>query len=378
MPSDKPRERWIDVAKGIAIILVVFLHAAFPVVTDVHVWHWVDYSAVLESFRMPLFFFMAGIFASRVLAMRLRDVIDLRVLKFSWLYVLWSIITGVVVVWGVFHALQLPGHVGELLMDSSGPNGATWFIFAIALYFLVGWFARKLPFAVQLSLAFVLTMLCESGLVVDPASSWGKVGKYFFFFLLAAQIGPRLREFVPRLRLWHTLIAPVVYAALVVVARWQGWLGTDSSSAQHLVVWFLLSVLAVAAGCSAAVLLARWAAFDWLFQLGSRTLYVYLLQWYPLAAGWLIISSIDVIPPLLEPFLVPLLTAFAIVVSLIIHRLTKRAAVLYDQPAWLHLPRRWVTRAEGPASVETAAADAERRPVSPDTEIGRGQTPHVS
>lgn len=340
MPSIKPRERWIDIAKGIAIILVVFLHAAFPVVTDAHVWHWGDYSAVLESFRMPLFFFMAGIFASRVLSMRLREVIDLRVLKFSWLYVLWSTITGILVVWAVFHELQLPGQAGELLLDPDGPNGATWFIFAIAAYFLVGWFLRRLPFAAQMVLAFALMMLCESGLVVDPASSWGKVGKYFFFFLLAAELGPRLRELIPRLRWWQTLIAPAIYAALVAVVHWQGWLGTASSSPQHLAVWFVLSVLAIAAGCSAAALLARWAAFDWLFQLGSRTLYVYLLQWYPLAACWLLISALPSIPAAVQPFLVPLLTAVTIVVSLLLHRLTKRATFLYDQPAWLHLPGR--------------------------------------
>jgi uncharacterized membrane protein YcfT len=365
MPAEKSRERWIDIAKGIAIILVVFLHAAFPVVTDAHIWHWDDYSALLESFRMPLFFFMAGIFASRVLSMRLRDVIDLRVLKFSWLYVLWSIITGILVVWAVFHALRLPGHVGELLLDSSGPNGATWFIFAIAAYFLVGWFARRLPFSVQLVLAFALTMLCESGIVVDPASSWGKVGKYFFFFLLAAELGPRLRELVPRLRWWQTLIAPAVYAALVVVVRWQGWLGTESNSLQHLAVWFVMSVLAVAAGCSAAVLLARWAAFDWLFQLGSRTLYVYLLQWYPLAAGWLLISALPSIPAFIQPFLVPMLTVFTIVVSLVIHHFTKRAVILYDQPSWLHLPKRAGTGTM-PNFGSPSAARADSVPRSPE------------
>jgi uncharacterized membrane protein YcfT len=340
MPSDKPRERWIDIAKGIAIILVVFLHATFPVVTDAHTWRWGDWSVVLESFRMPLFFFTAGIFASRVLSMRLRDVVDLRVLKFTWLYVLWSILTGVLIVWGVFHAVDLPSQATDLLLDAGGPNGATWFIFAIALYFFVGWFVRKLPLVVQLGLAFVLTMLCESGLIVDPASSWGKVGKYFFFFLLAVEFGPRLRQLAPRLRAWHTLIAPAVYAALVVAVRKLGWLGTESGSAQHLAVWFLLSVLAVVAGCSVAILLARWAAFDWLFWLGSRTLYVYLLQWYPLAAGWLLIASLAGIPSVIEPFLVPLLTAFTITVALVIHRLTRRAVFLYEQPLWLHLPRR--------------------------------------
>lgn len=341
-PAQKPRERWIDVAKGIAIILVVFLHSTFDYRTSVHEWQWVDYSALLETFRMPLFFFTAGLFASKVLSKSFRELVNLRVLRFGWLYVLWStlavfILTPILVGWP-----GVAGTAGYLASMFVIPNPATWFIFAITVYFLAAWPIRRLPLPVQVIIGVALTLFFQSGLLTPADSEWAKVGKYFLFFLLAVEFGPRLRRWVPSLRWWHTLVAPIVYVAGVVLFRWIGWLNAPVGSPSQMAAWLVLSVLAVAAGCSVALLVARWAAFDWLFWLGSRTLQVYLLHWYFLTIGWLAIAAVPVMPSAVVPFLAPLLTAFAIGGSLIVHRLTERARFLYGKPAWLRLPARRV------------------------------------
>ena len=49
------RENWVDIAKGIGIILVVMGHACCPVLPH----------GIIYSFHMPFFFFLSGLFICR-------------------------------------------------------------------------------------------------------------------------------------------------------------------------------------------------------------------------------------------------------------------------------------------------------------------------
>lgn len=346
-PGSKPRERWIDVAKGIAIILVVLLHSSFDYLGDSHVWRWGEYATVLETFRMPLFFFTAGIFASGALSKSFRELLNTRVFRFVWLYLLWSVIAIFTIErlfvgfhgWGSF-ALEFV----EMLVV---PYPSTWFIYAIALYFIAAWLVRKLPLVIQLAIGVTATILFHSGMFTPSDSEWAKVGEYFLFFLIAVEFGPRLRRFVPSLRWWHTLIAPAVYVVLLVVLRRIDWVDSGDGSIRGQLSWAILSVLAVAAGCSVAILIARWRIFDWLYWLGSKTLQVYLLHWYLLALGWFLIAQIPQLPGAVAPFAVPALTVFAICGSLLVWRATRRATFMYAKPSWFQLPERRSSRTLG-------------------------------
>ena len=52
---NKQRENWVDIVKGIGIILVVMGHAGCPVLPH----------GIIYSFHMPLFFFLSGLFINR-------------------------------------------------------------------------------------------------------------------------------------------------------------------------------------------------------------------------------------------------------------------------------------------------------------------------
>ena len=52
---NKQRENWVDIVKGIGIILVVMGHAGCPVLPH----------GIIYSFHMPLFFFLSGLFIKR-------------------------------------------------------------------------------------------------------------------------------------------------------------------------------------------------------------------------------------------------------------------------------------------------------------------------
>ena len=54
------REVWVDTAKGIAIILVVLFHAIIFTNRVDLAWLWPIPAGILDTFRMPLFFLLAG------------------------------------------------------------------------------------------------------------------------------------------------------------------------------------------------------------------------------------------------------------------------------------------------------------------------------
>ena len=61
------RQYWVNYAKGIAIILVVYRHALIGIQrADLYVNEWlIDANEIVYSFRMPLFFIISGMFISK-------------------------------------------------------------------------------------------------------------------------------------------------------------------------------------------------------------------------------------------------------------------------------------------------------------------------
>ncbi|GAA3664799.1 acyltransferase family protein [Microbacterium marinilacus] len=329
----RTRETWADTAKGIAIILVVLLHAEFDYLEVLPKWRWDEYSGVIETFRMPLFFFTAGLFAQRALAKDLRGLIDSRLLRLVWVYTLWTAV-GLLVAQAIPFVARTGLPLWEsLLLLPVWPNAATWFVYAIVLYFVLAWLLRRLPMLVQLLLAVGVTVLFHTGRLLPPMTEeWVKIGEYFLFFLLAVAIGPRLRALAPRVRAWQALVAPMVYAGLVAALRVAG-------APQNVVVWLSMSLLAVPAGCGLAIALSQARAFGWLARLGSDTLRVYLLHWYVLTLATFLLGLVPVWPSALVPLLVPALVAAAFAGSLVVHRLVRHVPGLFDRPSWFRLPQ---------------------------------------
>ncbi|WP_345752393.1 acyltransferase family protein [Microbacterium rhizophilus] len=328
----KPREQWVDTAKGVAIILVVLLHANFDYLDALPEWQWDHYSGIIETFRMPLFYFTAGLFAQRALAKDLRGLVDSRLLRLIWVYGLWTALGLVVAQFIPFVADPGMPMWEALLLLPVWPNAATWFVYGVILYFLVAWATRRIPMVVQLLVAAVASGLFQTGRLLPPLTDeWSKIGRYYFFFLLAVAVGPRLRALVPSVRLWQAIAAPIAYAALIVLFR-------VLAVPQNVVVWFAMSVLAVPAGCGLAIALARARGFGWLAHLGANTLPVYVLHWYVMTLAIFLLGLVPFWPPALVPFLVPLLVAIAIPVSLLIHRVAARVPGLFDRPTWLRIP----------------------------------------
>ncbi len=265
---DLPRERgdrlpWADIAKAISIILLVTW-------TTVGDRYYVNETLIL--LRMPLFFFVAGLFAHRVvtettLSGFLRD----KFTNFLYLYALWETIL-FVSRRGVQHlASGRSADPGPLLRMFWDPIFNIWFLYALALAFLAAWLLRRVPVWIVLAASAGLYLASVSGGIWRDLPFHERLVRLFPFFWLGLMLRPLLGPLVERYyRLWPALVGGFLLTA---------WFLFDSP----LNAVGLLTIAASMLGLGGMLLFARRLA-DWdalarpLTVLGASTLYVYLLH----------------------------------------------------------------------------------------------------
>jgi uncharacterized membrane protein YcfT len=317
------RERWVDTAKGIAIIFVVLFHSVI-FMDDIHLaGPWVPLSGLMDTFRMPLFFFTAGIFAGKVLKLSFADLFRARIARLFWLYLLWSLLYTIVF---QFVPIQrdAPTWIG-FLISPVWPNESTWFVYALGLFFIVQWLLRPLPIWLQFVPGVVLALLFGSGIVHSGNGALDKMGTYYVFFVAAVHFGPLARRIAPRTRLWSAILLVVIYVGVAAVL-----VKTDLDHIPG--VRLAASVLAIVTGSALAVEFSRTRVMDWLNALGKRTLPVYFLHFFVIL---FIVAILDPVAPSLVRFgaiIPPLTTVIAIVAALLFFQLTRRIPGLYALP----------------------------------------------
>ncbi|WP_104199002.1 acyltransferase family protein [Cryobacterium sp. Y29] len=310
-----PREAWIDVAKGIAITLVVLYHSIMYLDEVGLAGALAPLNPLFDTFRMPLFFFMSGILAASAIRLPYWQLFRKRISLLLYLYVAWVTLQ-------TLFLLALPpispsgapnATWANLITLFVRPGSNLWFIYALPLFFTLAWLMRRWAPAVQVALATVIAVLFGSG-VLHTGSPWDKMGKYVVFFIAAIYLGPLVRRRVPHVRWWHVALLCLGYVALVVIT-------TKLTLTKVPFVLLVLSAFAVVVGITVAVVLARIPAFDFVRSLGSRTLPIYLVHTFPMTALAAILVAFDVPPdPVVVATLLPLLLcAGSIAVALVLH-----------------------------------------------------------
>src|SRR5262245_14980700 len=90
MAEQRARTDWVDYAKGISIILVVMMHSTLSSEEALHQFGLLhEVVAFAKPFRIPAFFMVAGLFASRSMNIDWRSFLDRKILHFVYFYVLW-------------------------------------------------------------------------------------------------------------------------------------------------------------------------------------------------------------------------------------------------------------------------------------------------
>src|SRR5690625_1067236 len=227
---------------------------------------------------MPMFFAVAGLFASKWLTKPWRELGRGKLALLIWVFLIWQ---PVVFFYQLFKQEVLEGltwhPVAEqtlrLVIAPLRPNGELWFLWALALFFVLGRLTSKFSAIAQVataaSISFMWMTLVEPFLPEEVysaiGSGWHGLFRYYFIFIGFALFSKQVKDVVAYLR-WHTsaLLFGLWLAAAVLAAH----LEIHPSASL-----FILSLLGVAGGIGLANLLSGLALLRYL---GCQTLPIYL------------------------------------------------------------------------------------------------------
>ncbi|WCD92892.1 acyltransferase family protein [Microbacterium sp. nov. GSS16] len=172
-PGATNRIAWISTAKGFTILLVVLGHVEIQIRAEgaVHPL-WAVAGHALATVRMPTFFLLSGLFASRTFHRSWREVFDEKVYPFVYLYIVWSLIyIPVQIDFSPFSGLTPAEAALSWIQETIKGSGFLWYFAALAVFFSLTWALRRVPVGIQVSLSGALSTVFAMQLV--GTGSWG-------------------------------------------------------------------------------------------------------------------------------------------------------------------------------------------------------------
>ncbi|HEV7344577.1 MAG TPA: acyltransferase family protein [Devosia sp.] len=342
MAASTHRFEWVDMAKGLSILLVVMMYAAASVGEDtggVGALHWAI--AFATPFRMPEFFLISGLFLSQVIDRPWRAYADRRVVHYLYFYLLWALIHILFKV-GLLAADPV-GAVEQLAWALIQPYGVLWFIYLLTAVSAVTKLMHELR--APRWAVFAVAALLQMASIRTGSYLIDQFAQYFVFFYAGYVLAPALF----RLAHWSATHAGLAVAGLVAWSVLNAALVFSPGFAMHPVhpvigyaglpgINLLLALAGTTALCVAAALLARLPFMAWLRWMGSRSLVIYVAFVLPMGISRTLLIKLG----LDEPTLLTLLTmSIAIVSPLVLYWLVQRVGFghfLFERPGSAHLP----------------------------------------
>jgi len=285
----KPRVTWVDVAKGISILLVVLYHVwnalnnrsdrvIIPAV-------WADViDPVLTFVRMPLFFFVSGLFIGKSVQKNAWPFIKDKLAGIAYPYVLWTIIHATIMIGlsGVIHAKseitfrQLP------YLLAIKPYAQYWFLYvlflALMLYLLLT--KLKIPSLAIALFAVLFFYFGDRALLAMHLTWYGpayQLRTFFVYMALGSIFSPWILSQGHRLPT-YSLVALVIFPMGALFAAVSYQLTRDAGLGPMLALGGVASLL------SLAILLDRFKLASVFRACGARSLPIFVAHVIALAA----------------------------------------------------------------------------------------------
>lgn len=276
-PELSGRYAWVDYAKGIGIIFVVYRHvlygllysgvAADPLLMDAN--------ELLYGFRMPLFFFLSGLFFASSLEKRGAGAfLVTKVNTLLYPYILWCFIqlTLQIIFTDYTNFKRGVGNYIDILIHPRGML-QQWYLFAlfnVSAFYLFTHVVLRLKAPVQVLLGLVLLSAIP---LAGTISTISDVMMFYIFFCLGHISAPIFfREKVQR-QLANgynaLLVLPVFILAQFYCMKYPE---------MNIYLFSALAMMGVVLVIMVSFLLAKYKRLGFLQTLGHYSLYIYLLH----------------------------------------------------------------------------------------------------
>jgi fucose 4-O-acetylase-like acetyltransferase len=348
------RLAWIDYARGIAIILVLYRHIFEGISrsgVEAAKYSWLEHANIIfYSFRMPLFFILSGVFIGKSLAKR--GVKNLIVNKASILlypYLLWSVIQ-------ITLQMALGGYVNanrswiDYMYVLFYPRmiDQFWYLYALfnvtVIYILT---REKLHFKVwhQLIIGFILYLFSSYSSVhhMDLGFIYD-ICHFYMFFAIGELIADKILDSTkyPTYSSWTLFICLLPFFA---IGQYY-FLDTNLNMKDNLFVEEhqpLLFAMIALVGCAFMInisfILQRYDSFKLLRVAGFHSLYIYVSHVLVASAVRMVLVKVFGLTWL--PALLVICLCFAVVIPILLYKFAMRIG------AW------WLYSLERPVQLKT-------------------------
>jgi uncharacterized membrane protein YcfT len=330
IPAMSERVDWVDVAKGICIVMVVMMHSTLGVEKTAGETGWMGYVVEFaRPFRMPDFFLIAGLFLARRIDAPWRLYLDRKVLHFAYFYALWLTIQFAFKAPGLAAEAGWQGALGEYLYAYVDPWGTLWFIYHLALFLLVTRLVKAVPWPVVWLVAAALEIapIHTGSVLIDEFAS--RFVYFYTGYVFATHVF-RLADEARRDR-GTALTAILLWATLNGLVVFNGYGDLP-------VVSLILGLAGALAIVTLATLLVQTVALKPLRWLGEHSIAVYLAFFLPMAVSRAVLLKLGLIPDVGTVSV--LVTLAGIAGPIALYALVRWSGVgrfLFERPAWARI-----------------------------------------
>lgn len=231
-PAAKPRITWIDAAKGVSITFVVVYHLFLGLdkrVTGVPAFWDEVLNPVLTLVRMPLFFFVSGMFIARSVKKETWTFVSDKLATVVYPYLLWQTLQFSLA--KLSGAKEIVGVSGEatwdklpmLLVGYPKPYGQFWFLYVLFMAMMAYLAMSKLRFPTWVIAILGVFFFYEGHLLLEwlRLTEWGpayQLRTYFIYLSLGAIAAPVILPHAHRLYTWTLALIALACGAAVTWA----------------------------------------------------------------------------------------------------------------------------------------------------------------
>ena len=360
LSNPEQRVEWVNIAKGLCIILVVMMHSTLGMGQAVGQEGWLHHVvAFAKPFRIPAFFLVAGLFMARALQRNWFSYIDKRVVHFAYFYVLWLSIQS------VFKYNQISDgsflrFVFQYLVALIEPYGTLWFIYVLAIFSVMTKALMRLPKNILVGLAIGLHITHLFYIPLSSIVKWdllGYVMDYYVYFVMGYIFSSAIMNYADD-------VEKRINIALIGIVIWMmisGLFALSSTGHARFETWASLPFIGLGLGCMGAlgliaisVILNKSPLSKILQYCGHHSIAIYLAFFLPMVITRTIFIKLGLTQDV--GFASLIITIVAVATPLVIERIVRGTALdfLFVRPKLFHLKQKTT---EAPSSSQTGFVD---------------------